>query len=251
MRRFEKQVAIVTGAGSGIGAATAKRLASEGAAVVAADRNLAGVEETVAAIRNAGGAAIAVQVDVAHRDQVEAMLGAALAAYGHVDVLAAIAGIAHGEPFLEATDEWWDKTLAVNLKGVFYCSQVVARHMVAQGIAGRIVHLASTNGLVAEPRLAHYNASKFGVVGLTMTMAIELGPHNIRVNSVCPGMIKTPLTRSSYTNPAWVADYRKKIPMDRFGEPEEVAAAVAYLASEDSGYITGAQLVIDGGQLTF
>ena len=99
--------------------------------------------------------------------------------------------------------------------------------------------------------MAHYNASKFGVVGLTMTMAIELGPHNIRVNSVCPGLIKTPLTRSAYTDPAWVAEYRKKIPMDRFGEPEEVAAAVAYLASEDSGYITGAQLVIDGGQLTF
>jgi NAD(P)-dependent dehydrogenase (short-subunit alcohol dehydrogenase family) len=251
MRRFEDQVAIVTGAASGIGAATARRLGQEGAAVIAADRNLDGAEQTVAAIRSAGGEARAVHVDVTQRSQVEAMLAAALAAYDHVDVLAAIAGIAHSEPFLEITDEWWDRTLAINLSGVFYCSQVVARHMVERGIAGRIVHLASTNGLAAEANLAHYNASKFGVVGLTMTMAIELGPHNIRVNSVCPGLIKTPLTQHAYTNPAWAAEYAKLIPMNRFGEPEEVAAAVAYLASQDSGFITGAHLVIDGGQLTF
>ncbi|HXF64600.1 MAG TPA: SDR family oxidoreductase, partial [Caldilineaceae bacterium] len=130
-------------------------------------------------------------------------------------------------------------------------AQVVARHMVERGIAGRIVNLASTNGLVGEANLAHYNASKFGVVGLTMTMALELAPYNIRVNSVCPGLIKTPLTRSTYTDPQATAEYLTKIPMNRFGEPEEVAAAVAYLASEDSGFITGAQLVIDGGQLTF
>jgi NAD(P)-dependent dehydrogenase (short-subunit alcohol dehydrogenase family) len=251
MRRFVDQVAIVTGAAHGIGAATARRLGEEGAAVVAADLDLAAAEATAAAIRAGGGTATAVAVDVTQRRQVEAMLTAAVAAYGQVDILANIAGIAHGEPFLEITDEWWERTLAINLTGVFLCSQVVARHMVARKIAGRIVSMASTNGLVGEANLAHYNASKFGVVGLTMTLAIELAPYNIRVNSVCPGLIETRLTAPARANPEWVQGYLPKIPMNRFGTPEEVAAAVAFLASTDSGFITGHQLVIDGGQLTF
>lgn len=251
MQRFEDQVAIVTGAAHGIGAATARRLAQEGAAVVVADLDANGAEAMADVLRGEGGQAIGVGVDVTQRGQVEAMLDAALTAFERVDVLANIAGIAHSEPFLAITDEWWDRTLAVNLTGVFLCSQVVARHMVEQAIEGRIVNMASTNGLVGEADLAHYNASKFGVVGLTMTMAIELGPYKIRVNSVCPGLIKTRLTQPSRQDPAWTADYLRKIPMERFGEPEEVAAAVAYLASTDSGFITGHQLVIDGGQLTF
>lgn len=251
MFRFENQVAVVTGAGNGIGKATALRFGQEAASVVVADLDLAAAEKTVAAIREAGGKAIAVAVDVTQRAQIEAMLATAIAAYDHVDVLANIAGIAHDEPFLEITDEWWNRTLAINLTGVFYCSQIVARHMVARGIEGRIVHMASTNGLVGEELLAHYNASKFGVVGLTKTMAIELAPYKIRVNSVCPGLIQTRLTQSAIDNPEWVKSYLPKIPLNRFGKPEEVAAAVAYLASTDSGFITGNQLVIDGGQLTF
>lgn len=251
MRRFEEQVAIVTGAAHGIGAATAHRLAQEGAAVVVADLDANGAAALADVLRGEGGRAIGVGVDVTQRSQVEALLDAALTAFERVDVLANIAGIAHTEPFLAATDAWWDKTLAVNLTGVFLCSQVVARHMVEQEIAGRIVNMASTNGLVGEAELAHYNASKFGVVGLTMTMAIELASYNIRVNSVCPGLIKTRLTQSAREDAAWTADYLQKIPLARFGEPAEVAAAVAYLASTDSGFITGHQLVIDGGQLTF
>lgn len=251
MKRFENQVALVTGGGRGIGQATARRLAGEGAAVAVADVDLKPAEEVAQAIRAEGGQAVAVQVDVTSRSQVEQMLSAVLARFDHVDVLANIAGIGIWEPFLEIKDENWQKTLDINLTGVFICSQVVARHMVARQIAGRIVNIASTNGLVAEADLAHYNASKFGVVGLTMSMAIDLAPHNIRVNSVCPGLIKTRMTESARLNPEWVADYLKKIPLHRFGEPEEVAAAVAYLASTDSGFITGHQLVIDGGQLTF
>lgn len=251
IRRFDRQVAIVTGGAHGIGLATARRLASEGAAVAVADIDLHSAEQTAASIREMGGMAMAVQLDVTERTQVETMLAAVVEQYKHVDVLCNVAGLAYGEHFLEITDEKWHRTLDVNLTGVFLCSQIVARHMVEQKIAGRIVNMASTNGLVGEELLAHYNASKFGVVGLTMTMAIDLAPYQIRVNSVCPGLIKTRLTQSARDNNEWTAEYLKKIPLNRFGEPEEVAAAVAYLASTDSGFITGHQLVIDGGQLTF
>jgi NAD(P)-dependent dehydrogenase (short-subunit alcohol dehydrogenase family) len=251
MRRFENQVAIITGGGRGIGAATARRLASEGAAVVVADVDPDQAEEVAHTIRADHGEALAVQVDVTSRSEIEKMLAAALARYDHADVLANIAGIATEAHFLQMTDEDWQRTLKVNLTGVFLCSQVVARHMVERGIDGRIVNMASTNGLVGEGDFAAYNASKFGVVGLTMTMAIDLAPYNIRVNSVCPGLIKTRLSQALRDNPEWAAEYLKKIPLHRFGEPDEVAAAVAYLASTDSGFITGHQLVIDGGQLTF
>jgi NAD(P)-dependent dehydrogenase (short-subunit alcohol dehydrogenase family) len=251
MQHFTDQVAIVTGGGRGIGAATARRLASEGAAVAVADVDLEPAEQVAQSIREAHGEALPLQVDVTSRSQVEKMLAAILARYEHVDVLANIAGIATGEHFLQVTDENWRRTLDINLTGVFLCSQIVARHMVERGIAGRIVNMASTNGLVGEGNFAAYNASKFGVVGLTMTMAIDLAPYNIRINSVCPGLIKTRLSQELWDNPEEAADYLKKIPLNRFGEPEEVAAAVAYLASTDSGFITGHQLVIDGGQLTF
>lgn len=251
MQRFEDQVAIVTGSAHGIGAATARRLVREGAHVVIADKDGAAARKMVQAIGDDEGEAIAIPVDVTDRSQVEAMLAAVVDHFGHVDVLANIAGVAYDEHFLEITDEKWQRTLDINLTGVFLCAQVVARHMVEQNIPGRIVNMASTNGLVGEADLAHYNASKFGVVGLTMTMAIDLAPYNIRVNSVCPGLIKTRLTQSARENPDWVAEYMKKIPLKRFGEPGEVAAAVAYLASQDSGFITGHQLVVDGGQLTF
>jgi 3-oxoacyl-[acyl-carrier protein] reductase len=251
MRRFEQQVAIVTGGAHGIGRATAWRLASEGAAVIVADIDYGEADRQAREISRAGHRASAAEVDVTSRAEVEAMLALALERYAHVDMLCNIAGIALSESFLEITDEKWRKSLDINLTGVFLCSQVVARHMVEARIEGRIVNLASTNGLVGEAELAAYNASKFGVVGLTMTMAIDLAPYNIRVNSVCPGLIKTRLTAASRADPTWTADYLKKIPLNRFGEPEEVAAAVAYLASTDSGFITGHQLVIDGGQLTF
>ncbi|MEY4168113.1 MAG: 3-oxoacyl-ACP reductase [Acidobacteriota bacterium] len=253
MKRFESRVAIVTGGGGEIGRATACRLAAEGAIVAVSDIDLKSATSVAGEIRQAGGAAMAIGTNVASRPEVEALAAEVRSRYGHIDILCNIAGIAPPAPFLETSDQRWDETIDINLKGVFLCSQVVARVMVADGRPGTIVNMASTNGLVGEVDLVAYNASKFGVVGITMTAAIELARHRIRVNAVAPGMIRTRLSQAVLEqNPELTRSYlNDKIPLARFGEPDEVAAAVAFLASDDSGFITGHTLVIDGGQLTF
>jgi 3-oxoacyl-[acyl-carrier protein] reductase len=251
-QRLNGKVAIVTGGGGAIGRATVLRLAAEGAAVGVVDLGES-AEASAAEVVASGGRAIAVRCNIASRPEVEAMARAVREALGPVGILCNIAGIAPTAPFLETRDEQWDVTIDVNLKGVFLCSQVIARELVAEHRPGAIVNMASTNGLVGEVDLVAYNASKFGVVGITMTTAIELAPHRIRVNAVAPGMIRTPLSQAFLDqNPVMAAAYLKdKIPMARFGEPAEVAASVAFLASDDASFITGHTLVIDGGQLTF
>jgi 3-oxoacyl-[acyl-carrier protein] reductase len=234
-----------------MGQATALRFAKEGARVVVADNEGERAARVAEEIRERGGKAVDFYVDVTEREAVEELVARTVAEYGRLDVMCAIAGVVSVVPFVELTDAQWDRVLGVNLKGVFLCGQLAARQMIAQGSGGQIVNMASTNGLVGEEELAHYNASKFGVVGLTKTMAIELAPQNIRVNAVCPGLIRTRLTAKLVNDPVATAEYYKKIPMARFADPDEVAGAFLFFASDDASFITGTTLVVDGGQLTF
>ena len=245
--RLEGKSAIVTGAGRGIGKAIAAKFLQEGAAVFVCDVDRDRLEDAQAELE-AYGTVHGLAADVTVREEVEDLVRRARGALGGIDVLANNAGIARYEPFLEITDKNWNDTLAVNLTGVLLCSQVVAREMLEQG-SGAIVNMASTNGILGEPLLAHYNASKAGVVLLSKTMAIELAPHNVRVNSVCPGFILTDLAQEGGISEDEIREYTAKIPLGRCGRVEEVANAFAFLASDEASFITGAELVVDGGQI--
>jgi len=240
--------AVVTGAGRGIGRAIAERFLAEGASVLVNDVD---PDRLAAAAREMSslGEVASYAADVSDPVAVEAMFAHAEAALGGIDVLAANAGIAHARAFLALTADEWDRTLAVNLRGVFLCGQAAARRMVAQGTGGAIVNMSSTNGLMGERDLAAYNASKAGVILLTKTMAIELAPYGIRANCVNPGWIATELSVETGLDPGFVAAYMAKIPLRRYGRPDDVAAAFAYLASDDASFVTGTELVVDGGQL--
>jgi NAD(P)-dependent dehydrogenase (short-subunit alcohol dehydrogenase family) len=240
---------LVTGGSRGIGFAAARRFLDEGARV-----HLCGHETTDvrAALRELDEPGVGSTVcDVSQVEDVARLVADASASLGGIDVLVNNAGIAWREPFLDITAEHWDRIIEVNLRGMFLVGQAVARHMVARG-GGSIVNMASTNGLAAEADFSHYNSSKGAVVQLTRTMAVELGPRGVRVNALCPGYVDTPLNReiaATIDNPAFAADYaRDSIPLGRAGRADEVAAAYAFLASDDASFVTGATLVIDGGQ---
>jgi NAD(P)-dependent dehydrogenase (short-subunit alcohol dehydrogenase family) len=238
-------VAVVTGAGSGMGRATAFRLARDGYAVVVAEIDAARAAAVAAEI---GDVAIPFALDVSEAEQVEALLAETLGRFGRLDVMVANAGVPHGAPFLELAEATWERVLAVNLKGVFLCGQAAAKAMIAGRHPGAIVNVASTYAEVTEAEASAYSASKGGVRMLTKSMALELGPHGIRVNAVGPGWIRTGM--NPLDDPAQVAQLEPTIPLQRIGLPEDVADVIAFLASDDARYVSGQTLFVDGGWLT-
>jgi len=244
--RLQGRVAAITGGALGIGRATARLFAAEGATVALGDVEVGAAETVAKEIVNGGGRAIAVGVDVGDAGQVQAFVDRVVAELGRLDIMFANAGIAHSAPFLEHPEAQWHRVLRVNLTGVFLCCQAAARQMVTQG-GGRIITTASINGFRGVENLVGYNAAKAGVIELTKTMAVELARHHIAVNAIAPAQIDTRLTRSL---PEEARQRRvERIPMGRFGEADEVARAALFLASDDAGYITGHTLAVDGGYL--
>ena len=245
-------VALVTGTGSGIGEATAKALAAAGARTVVTELpdRLDRAEATALAIRsNEGGEAVAVPLDVTDLGSIAACVEAALAAYdGRIDVLVNNAGLNVPQLAFDVTEEAWDRVLDVNLKGLFFMAQAVGRRMRDQEPRGGcIVNIASQMGLVGYVQRAAYCSSKAGVINLSRVLAFEWAEHGIRVNSVCPTFIDTPLTRPMFEDPEFKADVLRRIPLGRLATVEDVANAVVYLAGPGAGMVTGHALVIDGG----
>jgi meso-butanediol dehydrogenase/(S,S)-butanediol dehydrogenase/diacetyl reductase len=244
--RFAGKIAVITGAASGIGAATARRFAREGATLVLADLNETAGSKLVEELSRAGAEAQFVPTDVSQMAAVEALMDAAVTRYGALHILFNNAGIgAYGKTGVLDVNTW-HQVISVDLHGVFYgCRAAIPRMKAAGG--GVIVNTASISGLFADYGLAAYNAAKAGVINLTRVAAIDHACDGIRVNAVCPGPVETPMLEPVLMMSNATAEYAKLVPMGRVGKPEEIAAVVAFLASDDASYITGTTVVVDGG----
>jgi 3-oxoacyl-[acyl-carrier protein] reductase len=238
------RVAIVTGAGRGIGRAVALKLAGVGAAVVVSDILEKEAGEVAQEIKANGGQGLVCRADVSQAADVARLVEETLAAFGKIDILVNNAGIARDQLLLRMSEEDWDKVIDVDLKSVFLCTKAVLRYML-KARWGRIVSLSSIAGLVGNPGQANYSSAKAGIIGFTRTAAREVGSHGITVNAIAPGFIETDMT--SRMKEELRQEIKRHIPLDRFGTPQDVAEAVAFLASEEAGYITGQVLSINGG----
>jgi NAD(P)-dependent dehydrogenase (short-subunit alcohol dehydrogenase family) len=240
------RVALVTGAGRGIGHDLVLGLAGAGARVAAGVRRVSDAEEVVAAVRAAGGDAIAVSLDVTDTASIEAAVATTVASLGRLDILVNNAGLGTNHDALDATEEEWDELFAVNVRGLFFASQAAARRMVEQG-HGRIVNVASQAGIVGIRRHAAYSASKGAVITLTKVLALEWAPAGVTVNAIAPTWVLTPGTAERLSDPDFLRSVLDRIPLGRVGTTSELAGAVIYLASDAAAMVTGATLVIDGG----
>ncbi|MCY3554268.1 MAG: SDR family oxidoreductase [Gemmatimonadetes bacterium] len=244
--KLEERVALITGGGTGIGAATARLFAQEGAAVCVTGRREAPLEEVVAKITEMGGRAIQVSGDVSVTADCQRVADETIAAFGRIDVLVNNAGTATLMDADETTDELWDQTIATNLSGAFRMIRTVLPGMISRE-AGSIVNVSSVLGQSGMKRSAAYGTSKAGLDQLTRILAVEYADRGIRVNAVAPAWVDTPMTESVQAHAAMYERLKKKHPMDRFGAPEEVAQAVLFLASDQSSFTTGSVLMVDGG----
>jgi len=249
--RVAGKVALVTGAGTGIGRAACVRLAQEGATVVASSRTLAHAQETAAEVERASGAAaLAVALDVADRETVDRVVDEVAGRHGRIDIVVANAGftLAHAPSLMDTTDEEWERVFRVNVTGMFSTCRAALRHMPA---GGAIVTIGSINSFVAWENDGAYTASKGAVLQFTRALALDVVARGIRVNTVCPGVIDTPLTREFLDRAedpeALAAEYGAVAPMNRMGTPEEIANCILFLASDEASFVTGTSLIADGG----
>ena len=250
MGRLDGHVAFLTGAGRGIGAATAARLAADGAAVAVTDMDVGPAEETAEAIRSQGGRAVAIPVDVTNREHVEAAAARAAAEFGRLDILVACAGITRDQLLFKMTDDEWDGVIDTHLKGSFMAARATQKYMVEQRY-GKMVFTSSTSALGNRGQ-ANYSTAKAGLQGLSRTLAIELGPFNINVNAVAPGFIETRMTQQTAERVGmdweqFKKDAAARTPLRRTGTPQDVANVVAFLVSDDASFVSGQVIYIAGG----
>jgi 2-deoxy-D-gluconate 3-dehydrogenase len=243
------QVALVTGAGNGIGRAIAVAFARAGAAVAVAGRNPQTLAEVAGRIEAAGRRSLTCVVDMRDIPQVRGMVRRVVETFGHLDVLVNNAGLTNRAPSLEVTEEAWDAVMGTNLRGLFFCCQEAARHMIPRR-RGKIINVASIFGLKGRPERAPYSASKAAAMQLTRTLAVEWAPHNVHVNAIAPGATRTPTREELFGDPAYLQRLVAQYPLGRIADPEDMVGTALFLASPASDFLTGQTIVVDGGHTT-